>query len=287
KFKYTLHLSQVSTHTWYSKNVIVRFLSKIVVRNSSGIITMTEKAKQRLYKIKYLPSKNLIPKMVIGQPIDTNIFKPFSKTQVANIKSKLCINEKTKIILFVGKITPQKGLHVLIKSLNILNRQFNKDNFKLFVIGKTYTIKDDNYKEFLKKLIKKYDLNSKIEWLGYQSREKIIQFYNISNVLILPSIKLKKENTEAFGIVLVESMACQTPVIGSKLGGMKEIIKHIINGFLFSPNNYCELSKYINMILFDKNLEQKMGKNGRNYVINNYSFSAILNKYLDFYKSLI
>ena len=279
KIRYILHLSQTSVNSWYSKWFFIRWISKKVVQNASGIITMTEIAKTRLYKIKYLTPHYKIPIIITGQPINTKSFKLLPESQIQNIKSAYNILNNEKVILFVGKITPQKGIHILIKALYVLKKKYNFDDFKLLIIGKSVEI---YYTKYLENLANIYEVTNNIIWLGYQIRENLVLYYNLADVLVLPSINIKGENIEAFGIVLLEALSCGIPVIGSEIGGIKEIIKHNKNGFLFREGDYDSLAKCLKKIIDNEDLMKEMGKFGREFVLKKYSFSILVDKYYKF-----
>ena len=90
-----------------------------------------------------------------------------------------------------------------------------------------------------------------------------------------------------FGITALEAMACQRPVVASRIGGLKGIIKDGINGFLFESKDYLDLAQWIMTVLSNENLRREMGKNGYGKACNqNYQWPYIARQYINFYNNL-
>jgi len=144
-------------------------------------------------------------------------------------------NNKNKIftISYFGRISPEKGIHILIKALEKVEFKFN------FFLD-TGHIEDKNYfKEILKKL-KKILPSSYISLINCNHFE-IANFMSKSDLVVLPSIY-----EEQYGRVIQESVACGSLVIGSRVGAIPEIIKD--NDLLFEKNNYRQLATKINLL---------------------------------------
>ena len=88
--------------------------------------------------------------------------------------------------------------------------------------------------------------------------EKLVEEMNKCHVLVLPSLA----QMEAFGMVFIEAMACKTPIIGTKIGGIPEVISNNKDGFLVPPSNADALKQAIKKIISNKDLAKRMGENG-------------------------
>ena len=91
-----------------------------------------------------------------------------------------------------------------------------------------------------------YDITDNVEFHGFIPDEKIVEYYSRSNIFILPSISSKQEG---FGIVVLEAMACQTPVISTEIVGLLEDVKKSKSGIIVPPKDYDKLSEAIIKIL--------------------------------------
>ena len=147
--------------------------------------------------------------------------------------------EKKFTVLFVGKIKRLKRIDLLLRLAE------NHRNIDFWFVGDGKMKRD----------IMGCDLKNVKYYGGVKDTNNLRELYNKSHVLILPSEK------ELFGIVLIEAMACKTPVIASKCVGPKDIIKNNKTGLLFPKGNYEELEKRLIKVYKSKPLRKKLTKN--------------------------
>lgn len=205
---------------------------------------------------------------VIPMGVDTRFFVP------KNIKSKYKQYSNKKIILFVGRLNEQKGIQYLIKSIPIVKKEFS--NAQLLIIG------EGDYKAEMKKLAISLGISNSVEFLGGMHHSRIVDYYNLADVLVLPSIT-SKIGVEGQGLVLLEAMACGTCVIGTPTGGIKSIIKNNENGLLVREKDESNLARNIIKVLFDDKLKQKLSKNGIKFVREKYSWYMVTKKFNELY----
>ncbi|MCK4540162.1 glycosyltransferase family 4 protein [Candidatus Parcubacteria bacterium] len=172
---------------------------------------------------------------------------------------------KDKInILFVGGLDKAhyfKGVDVLLKALGgILN-----DKIILNIIGR-----GDMLAEY-KKIAKETKVERFVNFLGGVDDEELIKNYQKADIFVLPSIN----SHEAFGVVLLEAMACGTPIVASDLPGVRSVFENKQEGLFAEPGNACNLRKKINILIADKNLRGQMGANGKKLVDKKYSFKIL------------
>ena len=163
------------------------------------------------------------------------IYNGINTNKLPNNKSleKINFSNNNNIITigFVGEITHHKGLHILFESL-----KFVHEKIELIIIGNGDAI----YIKMLKKLAT--TLNHEIKFLGYRSDAK--ELYRYFDILVLPSIAF-----ESFGIVLLEAMKFNLPVICSDFGGMKEVVVNNETGFIYKSFDFNELSSKLNILI--------------------------------------
>jgi len=186
--------------------------------------------------------------------VDINKFKPSEQKK---------INNKLNI-LFVGGLDKAhyfKGLNILLKSLSKLQ----KDNYKLTVVGSGDL--REKYEEQADKLgIKKF-----VKFAGRVSDKDLPSYYGNADVFVLPSIN----RCEAFGLVLLEAMACGVAVIASSLPGVRSVFKNNEHGFLVNPGDSDDLTSKIKIFLENKDLIKKMGEAGRKLVEDEYDWNKV------------
>ena len=131
----------------------------------------------------------------------------------------------------------------------------------------------------MESLAKKLSIQSKVVFLGQQS--DLPKLYSISDLSILVS------ELESFGMTLIESMACSTPVIATRTGGMPEVLQDGVQGRLVEVGNTGAMADAIEEILSDDNKRQKMGKAGRKRVLSSFTPEKIVPKYERYYRSFV
>ncbi len=146
-----------------------------------------------------------------------------------------------RILLFVGRIDPVKGLVTVIDALLQLRKEEESlyDRMKLIVIGGGRKDKDLQRNKEYKRLagsVRKTKLAEKVIFLGSKKQSQLRKYYSAADVLVVPSLY------ESFGLVAVESLACGTPVIASKIGELDSIIQDGKNGLSFHPEDPASLA---------------------------------------------
>ncbi len=166
---------------------------------------------------------------VIHNPVDLEKFFPL-KDIIKDIE-----------ILFIGRLSVEKGVDILIKATQFFNKKWN-----ITIIGEGALRKD------LEQLSYQYKYD--IKFVGWIDSENLNSHINRAKILIVPSV------TEPHGIVVLEAMACSVPVIGSKTGGIPDMINHNVNGWLVKKKDPKALGQLINEVLSNEIKLQKMGK---------------------------
>jgi glycosyltransferase involved in cell wall biosynthesis len=199
-----------------------------------------------------------------------------------------------RTILMVGRISPEKGIHVLLEAFSKVAGRFPDTRLVLVgsmaSVGKEYIVEisDDalvnslgvfyqgDYQQQLNALIPKH-LQNRVHFTGGVGYYKTIDFYQHSSILVNPSI------SEAFGRSLIEGNACGLPVIAARAGGMTEIITPGYNGLLVEPGNANELADAMTALLEDEPYRRQMGINGRRRVFERYTWPEICSELINAY----
>lgn len=169
-----------------------------------------------------------------------------------------------------------KGLDYLLKALKIVKDKI--PNVKLIVGGKGVLL--DHYQEMAASL----GLMDNIEFAGFIPDEQIVDYYNQANVFVLPSISSLQEG---FGIVALEALACQTPVVTTNIVGVAEDLKQIEGGLVVPPKDTKKLADAIIQILDDEQLQNEMGERGRKLVEEKYTWKGVASSMEKLYKNIL
>lgn len=193
--------------------------------------------------------------------VDTEVFHPKSSNFPV-----VCNGCKARqIVLFVGSMDTthaHKGLDILIRSIAQIRDQYK--DILLIAVGKGDAVPK------YQKLANKLGLDDHILFPGAIEDFDLANFYRSANVCVLPSIN----RSEGLGLVLIEASACQTPVIGTRVGGIPFAILDNITGLLVEPGDVNALAGAIARILTDSELAASMATNGHRYVKENFTWST-------------
>ena len=202
---------------------------------------------------------------VIPFGVDLSKFENFNEGEVQKIREKY-----GDFVLFVGRLNYYKGLEYLIEAMK--NIEAN-----LVIIGQGPEKKNLEIK------IKNLKLENKIFFLPFQPENELVNYYRTCSVFVLPSIF----KSEAFGLVLIEAMACGKPVISTELGtGTSFSNQDGITGFVVPPKNSQALAQAIKKILENKKMAQELGQNASKRVSEELSLEKMLEKISRVYKSI-
>ena len=250
---------------------ILNFLCKmyyLILENktiglSDRIIVTTELyARKSIYLSKYKEKLDFIP-----PGVDIEKFKPL----------KIKKTDKTKNILFVGVLDREhnyKGLEYLIEATAIVKIKI--PNLTLNIVGRGNNI------DFYKKCVKENSLSENVIFHDSVSDNKLPGYYQMADLLVLPSYN----NSEGFGIVLIEAGACAIPVIGTTVGGIPHVIIDNNTGILVPPKDVIKLSQALHRILSDSEFAKELGMNGYKRVINEFTWERSVEKTHKLFKIL-
>jgi glycosyltransferase involved in cell wall biosynthesis len=204
---------------------------------------------------------------VIPNGLDTQRFKPIEKQAAREI---LNLSPDKKLVLFGALDVTQKrkGFHLLSSALNNLRSKELHKNTELVIFG---TLNHDD----------KANFDFQLHNLGFLHDDySLALLYSACDVMVVPSIE------EAFGQTISESMACGTPVVAFKIGGIPDLIDHLKNGFLALPFDTEDLARGIDWILFKAD-QQKLRQEARHKAEREFSIACVTGKYLELYKDIL
>jgi D-inositol-3-phosphate glycosyltransferase len=204
---------------------------KDTVRDCQRIIVATEKEKDDLIRF-YSATPEKVGVVPCG--VNMNLFKPVDKMSA---RQKLGLTDE-KILLFVGRIDPLKGIDRLLKAMPLLK---NHESLRLVVVGG-----DENSRaelEELQKLSVELNIRDSVTFQGLIKQDQLPYFYSAADVCIVPSYY------ESFGLVPLESLACGTPVVATDVGDLKNIIRQGETGYIVADNSPERLAESISSLL--------------------------------------
>lgn len=251
-FAYTLKKPKIFQSHGFLLNFYKRyFLSRFILKNIAHLyIAITEQMWKEFIELGINKDK------VIYLPNSVDVEKFFPAGQ-----------KNSNLVLFAGRITYSKGVHVLLRSLRLLRNRVH-----LVLIGPSDW--DSRYFNYIRRQIDEENERGyhKIEYVGEQEQRDMVKWYQRSSIFVLPSLK------EALPMTILESLACGTPVIATAVGGITEIIGNNENGIIVPPNDEKKLAEAIDYLLQNEDLRIRLGQSGRRKVVENYSYTTAIEK---------
>ncbi len=218
---------------------------------------------------------------VIPCGVDLNLFHPLPGDEA---KAHLGMPQHHKMVLFVGRIEPLKGIDVLIEAMALALRDMTqpRDEICLCIIGgdpDADTDKMDHEMARLQKLREKLGIGDVVTFLGRREQDVLPYYYSAAEVCVVPS------HYESFGMVALEAMACGTPVIASRVGGLTFTVKDGHTGFLIPSDEPQALAKKLSLLLTDGDLHRQMGREAT-HLAKRYSWSTVAGQIITLYREL-
>jgi len=244
---------------WMDKNTMVRWQSIWAARKCASLIAVSTSVKDTI--VHFTGQTEKVRVIPIGT--DGSIF-----TTPQNLNK-----EKKKQVLYVGFINFNKGVDILLKAIHRVIKRI--PDTKLLMIGGGFYKNTLRQEKQLRSMAKDLGVDSHIEFAGIKSPIEVAKYMRESALLVLPS------RAESFGAVLVEALACGTPVVATRCGGPEDIVTDEV-GILVQKDDDNALAHAIELVL----TQQKMYDPAklRAYALDNFSWERIASKTIYLYK---
>lgn len=250
---------------FFAKRVFDRVLGNMILRDAKHFVAVSENEVRQYEEMGV--NRGKIDLIYNGIDIDAYRVLPEKDT----FRKKYGLTGK-KVILYLGKITPRKGVDFLVMAFS----ELKMDDSVLVIAGN-----DMGFKNKVEMIIKERLLVGRVIFTGLLVGEEKLSAYQDADVLVYPAIH------EIFGLVPFESIMCGTPVIVTDDCGCGEIISREGIGYIVRYNDIYGLRDKITGILVDRNTAQEMVRRGREFIVNNLNWELIGNKFVDVYRRVI
>jgi glycosyltransferase involved in cell wall biosynthesis len=219
----------------YLMDFYVKNSSKFILKNANAIIALTDHMRKKLNSIH---SRDIY---IVPNGISLEQFK--------EISPDLTNEARTKKILFVGRFHPVKGVKYLIMAMEKVHEEI--PDARLILVG------DGKERDMLEKLAENHGIRESIDFIGEVPHKKIAGFMNNADVFVLPSI------SESFGMVNLEAMACGLPIVASRVGGIPNVIKDEVHGYLVEAKKPDEIAEKLLLLLQNTQLRMKISQRNK------------------------
>lgn len=231
---------------------ISRIESEIILTRKADMVIATSKTDaQYVHALYNCPSGKI---SVLSPGVNHDIFKPMNK-DIA--KKYIHADPSYKLILFVGRIQPLKGIDVLLYAMKILMQQNPKLKICLWLVGGDTSGRIEQWSEELQRLEKIRSIlkiSTAVKFVGMKQQSQLPYYYNSAEIVVMPS------QYESFGITALEAMACGTPVITTDVSGVSSILNRKHERLITSASNPIRLALKIKSLITNPNQYDAVSK---------------------------
>jgi D-inositol-3-phosphate glycosyltransferase len=249
-----------------------------VLQSADRIIAATP---AEMAQLQWLYQADVRKIVVIPPGVDINHFYPIPADEA---KEFIGVPPCGRMILFVGRIEPLKGLDVLLESISRLRQQDSLGEYRFCLIvigGETETDSEMMSAEMtrIQALREQYGLQDLVAFLGKRAQDTLPYYYSAAEVVVVPSYY------ESFGMVALEAMACGTPVVASQVGGLAYLVQDGVTGFTVPVDDPQALADRLMSLLSNPELRMKMGEQAVRYA-QGYAWEQIAQRLVLVYNEL-
>ena len=188
--------------------------------------------------------------VVIPCGVDTALFRPGDR---AEARARIGTGD-TPLVVYVGRIAPIKGLATLLDAIAQLRARASA--VRLLIVGGEADEPVSGHEAEIRQRVEALGLRDVVRFVGAQPQEVLRDYYLAADVTVLPSYY------ESFGMVALEAMACGSPVIGSRVGGLATTVRDGVTGFLVPDGDATALAERLDAVMADADLRFRLGREG-------------------------
>jgi D-inositol-3-phosphate glycosyltransferase len=249
---------------------------KQVLRRADRIVVATLAEQTQL---RFLYQANDRKFVVIPPGVDVSHFYPIPDDEA---KMYVGLKPYDRMVLFVGRIEPLKGVDTLIQAMSCLQWKEERPVHLAIIGGDPAASPEEMSAEMarLQKLCDELAVGQTVVFLGKRDQDKLPYYYSAAAMVVMPS------HYESFGMVALEAMACGTPVIASEVGGLAYLVRDGETGFTIPDQEPDTLCEKISWLLNDHELHETMSQRAVEYA-QDYAWEKIAKQIVDVYKSLV
>ena len=219
---------------------------------------------------------------VVPCGVDLDLFHPIPSEEA---KARLGLPQSRRIILFVGRIEPLKGIDTLLRAIALVAPEIPhwQDELSVIIIGGAPGAGADEAAaelDRLQRLRSELGIEELVTFQGAEDQDSLVYYYSAAEMVVVPS------HYESFGMVALEAMACGTPVVASKVGGLAFNVQDGRTGFLVPERDPAALADRIRLLLSKPHLRQDLGAEAIRWV-SQYSWPSVADRILKIYEGAL
>ncbi|MCX7747237.1 MAG: glycosyltransferase family 4 protein [Clostridia bacterium] len=265
----TIHATE-SGRNWGIHNDTQRYISNVewwLTYESWRVIVNSHYMKNEVENVFRLPEDKI---RVIPNGVDLNKFKGYERDYSYR---RNYVMDHEKMVFFVGRLVNEKGAHVLVDAMPKVLQNYN--DVKFVIAGRGPQM------DYLKVKVVSMNIEHKVYFTGYINDENLLRLYKCADIAVFPSLY------EPFGIVALEGMVANIPVVVSDIGGLGEIVYHDFDGMKAYSGNANSLADCILDLLYNPVKAEEMKKRALEKVNRVYNWNIISKQTMDVYNEVV
>jgi glycosyltransferase involved in cell wall biosynthesis len=263
-FRGGLKLAGLSSTAWLF-TTFIRLRNKLLARANAFVAISSQIAEE--YARHGVGARSQIA--FIPNCVDVNLFHPVAKAEKAALRQRLGLPPAGSLVVFTGRLVSYKGLPGLVRVWQRLAS--NRTDTTLVLVG-SGSLDIHNCERQLREMVARADMEDRVLFCGDVGN--VHEYLQAADAFVFPS-----EN-EAFGVALIEAMACGLPVIATPVGGAKDLLVHGQNGLVVEPGDEQGLFCQLEALLADCALARRLGLTAAQTVQRRYSVEAVTDAYV-------
>lgn len=247
------------------ENVLFREAAAHTVTTHDGKETY-----KRLYDFE-TPDMDIIP-----PGVDVKRFRPLAQRE-----KELDVATPDQFIFALSRIDSNKGHDELLRAFSHVRKELPEVHLVIGGGSKNPKQHEINVINGFLKVVDELELGDRVIFTGYITDEELATYYRKSKLFVLPS------KYEPFGMTTLEAMACGTPVVATKFGGIRKNLRHEVDALLVDPTNEIDFSDAMIRVLADQAFAKKLGANGLKTILDRFSWDSIAATTIKFYERYV
>jgi alpha-maltose-1-phosphate synthase len=240
------------------------WIERTALENADRVVAVSKQSRGEILANFHIPPEKVA---VIHNGIDLDLWKPLDKSD-----ARKEFGIEGDYILFVGRTSRQKGMEHLVEAMRYVDPG----------VKCVCCTSAPDTPEIEAEILEKVKEQPRVQWINYLlKKEQYIELYSHCTVFACPSVY------EPFGIINLEAMATERPVVASAVGGIQEVVVPEETGLLVPPADPKALADALNRVLRDRKWARQLGLAGRKRVVEHFSWKSIAQRTLKMYEELL
>lgn len=244
----------------------------LVVKRSDAFVAISSAIHEEFVELG-IPEERICD---ITNGIDTDVFQPLDASGRAALRRKLALPADAVVLVYSGRLTTEKGLPLLVRTFARLHEAHPETHLLLVGSGDHLPL---SCEAELRAFVSEHGLEPFVTFTGAVSN--VHEHLQCSDVFVFPS------ETEALGLALIEALACEVAAVAARVGGIPDVVEDGVHGRLVEPGSGDALLAAVSELVSDPEARRRLGRRGRERVVERFALPGITARYAALFDSLV